>query len=131
MKKNILSVFNNTLIIMRIIIAGSRYFDDYVFLEEQVNDILITEFILPTEFISGGAPGVDTLGEQYAKKHGWNVKRFPADWNKYGRAAGPIRNRQMAEYGDILIAFDAGGNGTKSMIQEMRKARKKVFVVKI
>jgi hypothetical protein len=118
-------------IIMRIIIAGSRYFDDYVFLEEQVNDILITEFILPTEFISGGAPGVDTLGEQYAKKHGWSVKRFPADWNKYGRAAGPIRNRQMAEYGDILIAFDAGGNGTKSMIQEMRKVRKKVFVVKI
>ena len=116
---------------MRIIIAGSRYFNDYAFLEEQVNNILITEGILPTEIISGGAPGVDTLGEQYAKKHGWSVKRFPADWNKYGRAAGPIRNKQMAEYGDILIALDAGGNGTKRMIQEMRKARKKVFVVKI
>lgn len=117
--------------IMRIIIAGSRYFNDYAFLEEQVNNILITEGIHPTEIISGGAPGVDTLGEQYAKKHGWSIKRFPADWNKYGRAAGPIRNRQMAEYGDILIAFDAGGNGTKSMIQEMRKVGKKVFVVKI
>jgi len=116
---------------MRVIIAGSRFFNDYSYLEIHVEQIITDNFIMITEVVSGGAPGVDTLGEQYAEKHGWSVKRFPADWNKYGRAAGPIRNRQMAEYGDILIAFDAGGNGTKSMIQEMRKVRKKVFVVKI
>jgi hypothetical protein len=57
------------------------------------------------------------MGEEWAKKNGCPVKLFPADWNTHGTAAGPIRNKQMAEYADGLIAFwDRKSKGTKNMI---------------
>ena len=83
-----------------------------------------------TEIVSGAARGVDTLGEMYAEKYGISLKRFPADWNTHKRAAGPIRNAQMAEYGDCLLAFwDGSSKGTKNMIENMHKRKKHVYVV--
>ena len=67
-----------------------------------------------TEVVSGGASGADAEGETWAKAHGIPIKRFPADWNTHGRAAGPIRNKQMAEYADAVVLFP-GGRGTASM----------------
>lgn len=72
------------------------------------------------EIVSGGASGVDTLAEEYANLYQIPFKLFPADWEKYGKAAGPIRNQQMAEYGNVLLAFDRGTKGTKNMIETAR-----------
>jgi len=67
--------------------------------------------------VSGTARGADQLGERYAKERGYFIQRFPADWNAYGKAAGYIRNRKMAEYADALIAFwDGKSRGTLNMI---------------
>jgi hypothetical protein len=98
---------------MRIIIAGGREFNDYELLRE-ICDVHISP---DSEIVSGGARGTDKLGERYATETGRDLKIFPADWNKHGKGAGHIRNKQMAEYSDMLIAFwDGESKGTKNMI---------------
>ena len=116
--------------IFRVIIAGSRDFNDYEVLQTVCDNLLAkkkqTHNIV---IISGTAKGADSLGEQYARERGYVVKRFPADWQQYGKAAGPIRNRQMTDNADALIAFwDGHSTGTQNMIME---AKKKGMVVKI
>jgi len=64
--------------------------------------------------VSGGASGADNFGERWAEYHGISVLIFPADWYRYGKAAGPIRNEAMAEHADICILFP-GGTGTADM----------------
>jgi hypothetical protein len=72
------------------------------------------------EIVSGGAKGADTLGEQFAQTHNLPCKIFPADWKKYGRAAGPKRNAQMAEYANYGVAlWDGKSRGTANMIKRM------------
>ena len=75
------------------------------------------------QIVSGTARGVDQAGERYAASRGLDCVRFPADWEKYGRRAGYLRNCQMAENADALVAFwDGQSRGTKHMI-EIAKAR--------
>ena len=101
---------------MKIIIAGGRDFDDFDFLCEKVDKILSRQQEI--EIVSGCARGADKLGERYAELRGYPVKRFPADWGNHGRAAGYIRNEEMAEYSDALIAFwDGKSKGTQHMIR--------------
>jgi len=70
-----------------------------------------------TEVVSGGAKGVDRLGELWAQKRNIPITRFPAEWNKYGKRAGYIRNKEMALYADALLAiWDGESKGTKHMI---------------
>lgn len=98
---------------MKTIIAGSRNITDYNTVLEAVAD---SGFVI-SEVVSGTARGVDTLGEQLAREFGFPVIRFPADWDTYGRRAGHIRNRLMAEYADALIAvWDGYSTGTRNMI---------------
>ena len=67
--------------------------------------------------VSGTARGADSLGEKYAQEHSYTIEQYPADWNTHGKAAGPIRNAQMANSADALIAFwDGKSHGTQSMI---------------
>lgn len=77
----------------------------------------------PIEIIEGEAQGADRLSAMWAEKNGVTVHRFPADWKKHGKGAGPIRNRQMLVEGkpDLVIAFP-GGNGTRNMIDQARNA---------
>jgi hypothetical protein len=113
---------------MKTIIAGCRDFKDYNLLKSKV-DAYREDHVI-TEVVCGGATGADALGENYAVQNGITVKGFPADWNKHGKAAGPIRNRQMAEYADCLIAvWDGKSRGTKNMIDEMNKLMKPVFLI--
>jgi hypothetical protein len=82
-----------------------------------------------TGVVSGTALGADTEGEKAAKLLGIPVHRFPANWEKYGRAAGPIRNRQMAENAEALIAvWDGVSRGTKNMIEEAKARNLAVYV---
>lgn len=105
----------------RIIVAGSRYFSNKEWLYSVLDDYLkgIDDNV---EIVSGHCRGADMLGEQYAKDHNIPVVLFPADWNAYGKRAGYIRNKQMAEYASeengVLIAFPIGeARGTKMMIR--------------
>ena len=75
-----------------------------------------------TEIVSGGARGADKLGERWAKENDVPLRVFPADWDSHGKAAGPIRNKQMAVYADaILVFWDGQSRGTKNMIGEAVK----------
>lgn len=115
---------------MRIIIAGGRDFNDYSLLEANVEDFLIenyTESIIT--IVSGMAKGADALGIKYAKDYNYPVLEYKAEWDKYGKSAGFIRNKQMAEVADALIAFwDGKSSGTKNMIEE---AEKENLIIKI
>ena len=113
---------------MKTIIAGGRTITDYSLVLSAIGE---SEFQI-SEVVSGMAPGVDTLAIQYAKENNLPLKEFHADWNKHKRAAGPIRNREMAEYGDALIAiWDGESRGTKNMIEEANKRGLHVFVKRI
>lgn len=110
---------------MKVIVAGSRGIIDYSY----VSQILRDHEDQITEIVSGTARGVDKLGEMFAEVNNIPVTRFPADWDKNGKGAGYIRNRQMAKYADMLIAiWDKKSRGTMNMIEEMNKLKKKVFV---
>lgn len=105
---------------VRIIIAGSRDFNNYKKLETIMDDYL-KSVCDEVEIICGGARGADSLGEIYTQFHNIKCVKFPADWDKYGKSAGYRRNVQMAEYAEkengILFAFwDGQSKGTKHMI---------------
>ena len=102
---------------MRIIIAGSRNFTNYQKLKQECDKFL--QDYKNIEIVSGAHyKGADKLGEKYAAEKTIKIIKFPANWLKYGKAAGPKRNKQMAIYAGALIAFwDGKSKGTKNMIQ--------------
>ncbi len=112
---------------MKVIIAGSRDFTDYSLLCSFADQVL--SGCGETEIVSGGARGADSMGERYARDRGYGLKVFPAEWKKWGRAAGPIRNGQMADYADVLIAFwDGQSTGTRDMIRKAEEKGLRVHV---
>ena len=114
----------------RVIIAGSRTFDDYDSLVYLVDSTLATLGVdsNSTEIVSGTAKGADSLGEKYANDRGIKIKQFPALWKRYGKSAGMIRNREMLEYinqdgynGVVLAFWDGKSRGTYNTIQQGKK----------
>lgn len=98
-----------------VIIAGSRGFQDYDLLCSKCDRFFSRR--KPSAILCGTARGADKLGERYAKERGINVLYYPADWDSHGRAAGYIRNAEMADNADALVAFwDGQSRGTKHMI---------------
>lgn len=112
---------------LKLVIAGGRNFVDYELLKRTVKRNYDLEDL---EIVSGAARGADKLGERFAEENGIPVKRFPADWNGKGKAAGYIRNAEMAEYADALLAFwDGESKGTNHMINLAKKNSLRVSVV--
>ena len=112
---------------MKVIIAGSRDFDDYEVLCKYCDFLLQSQTDI--EIVSGTARGADQLGEKYATERGYKITKFPADWDKLGKAAGYIRNEEMAKYADALIAFWNGNSkGTEHMINLANKYKLNVRV---
>lgn len=112
---------------MKVIIAGGRDFNNYELLVSKCDEILQDSNY---EIVSGTANGADKLGEKYAKSKGFNLKLFPANWNEFGKSAGYIRNKQMGEYSDMLIAFWNGtSKGTKHMIEISNKLNLIVHII--
>jgi hypothetical protein len=109
---------------MKIIIGGTRTFDDYDMLKETL-DFFLDGIEEDIEIVSGGARGADSLGERYAKEREFALHRKPANWDLHGKAAGYIRNEEMAKYvgvkGMCIVFWDGASKGTKHMIDLARK----------
>jgi len=100
---------------VKLIVFGGRDFNDVEMLRQAMYRF---PDILTSEFVNGMCPtGADLLAREYARSRGRKVHEFPADWDKYGKAAGPRRNAEMAKFGSVGIGFwDGKSAGTKNMI---------------
>lgn len=115
----------------KVIIAGSRDFNDYKLLEKKMVNFLRYKYPSQVEIVSGTAMGADKLGERFAKEKGCKLTLFPVNWEIYGRGAGHIRNAQMAEYADACVVFwDGVSKGTRSMIDLAYRANLDVKIVR-
>lgn len=122
---------------VKVIVAGSRTANNFELVEKSLM-MYFKEHKLhraDVEIISGTARGADQLGEQFANKYGLKLTKFPADWDKYGKSAGYIRNEEMAKYATengILFAFwDGNSKGTNHMINLAKKYSLTVIVISI
>lgn len=115
----------------RVIVAGSRTICNQTFVFNHLDRLLVNKQKYDRlQIVSGTARGVDKIGEAFAQARGYECVRFPADWEKYGKRAGYLRNQQMAEYADALVAFwDGKSPGTKHMIEIAKKYHLAVRVV--
>lgn len=117
---------------MKLIIAGGRDLDPTIgFIEGAMK--LLKPYAMNgpiTEVVCGGAAGVDKEGAHWASHAGVKLTYFMADWNAHGPAAGPIRNKEMAEYADVLLLiWDGESRGSASMKREMERLRKPIYEV--
>ena len=116
---------------VKLAIVGSRNFTDYSVVEKAVDEY-IQLIGQPSLIISGGAKGVDTLAEQYAEAHKISKLIFQANWAKYGKRAGPIRNKEIVNECTHVIAFVATDSvGTKDTITQAKLLGREVKVILI
>lgn len=111
---------------MKILVCGGRDYSDW----GRINEVLSSKVTYRDTIIHGDALGADRLAGKWAKEVGVQVLSYPADWEKYPKAAGPIRNQQMLDEGkpDLVIAFP-GGRGTADMVRRAKKAGIKVIEI--
>lgn len=114
---------------MRVLVCGGRGFDDPYLFFDTLDEIKSRGEL--DSIISGGARGADALAERYAEVEGIPITVYPAEWEKYGKSAGYVRNKQMLDEGkpDLVIAFP-GGKGTAMMVDIARKAGVEVKEIK-
>ena len=111
---------------MKIAVIGSRTFNDYELVKETLSTFTISLLV------SGGAKGADSLGERYANENNIETLIFKPDWKKHGPAAGPLRNTDIVNNADTIIAFwDGESRGTKDSITKAEKLGKEVIIIKI
>lgn len=112
---------------VRILVCGDRNWNDSAFLRA------VLEGSRVSVLIHGAARGADTVADDWAEDRDVTTRAFPADWNQYGKAAGPIRNQQMLDEGkpDLVLAFHddlAASKGTADMVRRAKKAGVPVYV---
>ncbi len=112
---------------IKVLVCGGRNFNDALTLGSWLGGIHKQQGI--SLLIEGGAPGADFMARKFAEWQGIPTKTFEADWDRHGRAAGPIRNKQMLDEGqpDLVVAFE-GGKGTKNMVSQAVEAGVRVIV---
>ena len=116
---------------MKILVCGGRNYLNYEYLALTLDDIIRqTHYPYECTILQGGAKGTDFLAKVYANQWDCEMKEYPANWKKYGKGAGPIRNQQMLDEGkpDLVVAFP-GGVGTADMIRRSKKAGIEVIEV--
>ena len=113
-----------------IVVCGPRKLNEYSQVTRILDSVIARHGHENVTIVSGHATGTDLLGERYAAEHGLELEIYSADWSRYGRAAGPIRNREMATVADLVVAFVyKDSRGTRSMIREADKRYVPVFTV--
>ncbi len=118
----------------RIVVAGCRYYNNYEEAKQFIDECIceIQKQNRRIIFLSGGCRGADTLGERFAQENGLEIEKHPADWKRYGRAAGPKRNKEMIENCDMVICFwDGKSKGTGSAINYAKRLEKTLFIKEI
>lgn len=106
----------------KVIVAGSRDFNDYILLRRKMIHYLSRKKPHEVEIVSGGARGADALGERFAKEKGCKLKIMKADWDLFGKSAGYIRNAEMSKYADACVVFwDGESKGARHMIDLANK----------
>ena len=120
---------------MKVCVCGSRDFTNYKIAHKVIYAYFTTfveDWKVNGEIVSGCARGADSLGERFAKEYGLKCHRYPANWEKHGKSAGYIRNKEMADASDVIIAFwDGKSKGTKHMIDISVDMNKKVYVINV
>lgn len=113
---------------MKIIVAGTRSITDYAVVERAIRMAELERGWSVDEIVSGNARGVDSQAESYAQRNQIRLRTFPADWDSHSDAAGPIRNRSMAEFADALVAVWGGeSKGTLNMIETAKQKNLQVY----
>ena len=111
---------------MKVAVIGSRTFNNY----ELLRKVLKRFFPDAKLIISGHASGADTLAEKYAEEVGIETLIFKPDWQKMGRSAGYIRNKQIVENAQVLCVFwDAFSKGTEHSINLAKEMKKPTFII--
>lgn len=111
---------------MKLIIAGSRNIKDYLLLLKAIKN---SKYENITEVVSGCATGADELGEIWALQNNIHIEKMPAEWNIYGKSAGPRRNAKMGEYADAaIVLWDGVSKGSRHMIEVMNRLNKPVYI---
>lgn len=114
---------------MKIAVIGSRSFNDYVFLKDTLLKI-ISGISSDVTIVSGGAKGADILSEKFARENNLQTEIYLPDWKKFGRGAGIVRNKDIVNASDIVVAFwDGKSKGTLSSINIAKKQNKKIIEV--
>lgn len=128
---------------MKILVCGATYFTDYELFHDELCRIIYEKGhvkhmypfeVFDIEIISGMAKGADTLAVQFAKQYNLPLHEFPADWNKYGKGAGPVRNQKMIDEGhpDLIVAFPMKiSKGTRDMINRGLMEDIEVIVIEV
>jgi len=105
---------------------GGRNVNDYELLSKTLNKYVISELV------SGGCSGVDKMAERYAKENDIPIIVFKADWKKYGRGAGPIRNTKIIQYCDFVVAiWDGKSKGTADSINKAKRLKLEIDIVDV
>jgi predicted Rossmann-fold nucleotide-binding protein len=117
----------------RVVVAGSRNIQNRTLIFTKLDKILGQKIQThKVKIISGCAVGPDTLGAKWAFEHGQAVEKMPAEWGKFGKKAGMIRNRAMLESADAVICFHDGKSaGTKQMIEITKQSGKPIRIVEV
>jgi len=111
-------------------VVGSRGFDNYAELKSYLDSFVFIHEDKDICIVSGGARGADSLAEQYATENGLRFQCFPADWGKFGKIAGFLRNDDLVKNCDRIIAFwDGKSSGTKDTIAKAERAEKPSYVI--
>ncbi len=112
---------------MRLAIVGGRDFNDSALLASIIHNFTSPHFF--RHIISGGAKGADSLGAEFARHNGLKLTVFPAEWGKFGKSAGFLRNQTIVDNCDMILAFwDGVSQGTADTIAKAKKAKKPTFI---
>lgn len=113
---------------MRVLVCGDRKWWDGLTIQRE-----LLKLGSGTTIIEGEARGADTLARLVGESLGWPVERFPAEWDRYGKAAGPIRNQQMLSEGkpDLVLAFHVDINSSRGTADMVRRAEKAGIPVRV
>lgn len=116
---------------VRVAVVGGRDVEDFSFVLDRFEEVLLKEGLhkYQVEIISGGAKGVDSIAKRIASLYGIPFREFPAEWDRYGKKAGPMRNSKIVENSDIVIAIPSpSSKGTWDTVRKAKKRGLKVYV---